>query len=177
MTKFPRMAKTDGKVTRDPAESHLHSDVEPRNIEGLKHDLGRVLSVLRCVQWRLRLGGKDTGSHQHSHTLNYSEANDGGFYTQVNQEQRFPESNNLKGSQLREGLIPGGSSGPPARPEGTWRWSAPWSAPSGPSLPRSRDESATAATSVRNSQGPACQNATVPTFALRYWMHHELKMT
>lgn len=34
---------------------YLHSDVEPRDVEGLEHDLGRVLSIFRCVQRRLCL--------------------------------------------------------------------------------------------------------------------------
>ena len=33
--------------------THLHCNVETRNVETLKHDLGRVLSVLWCVEWRL----------------------------------------------------------------------------------------------------------------------------
>ena len=35
--------------------SHLHSDVQSRYVEGLEHDLGRVLSVFWCVQRRLCL--------------------------------------------------------------------------------------------------------------------------
>lgn len=40
-------------------EPDLHSDVEPRYVEGLEHDLGSVLSVFWCVQWRLRLQTQD----------------------------------------------------------------------------------------------------------------------
>ena len=34
--------------------TNLYSDVEARDVEGLKHNLSRVLSVLWCVEWRLR---------------------------------------------------------------------------------------------------------------------------
>lgn len=60
----------------------------------------------------------------------------------------FGEENGVLFMSMRS-LLPGGSSGPQARPSGTWRWSAPWSAPSGPSPPRSRDESATVTTERR----------------------------
>lgn len=36
-----------------PLQMHLHGDVESWHIEGLEHDLGGVLSVLWCVEWRL----------------------------------------------------------------------------------------------------------------------------
>ena len=32
---------------------YLHCDVESGDVEALEHDLGRVLAVLRRVQWRL----------------------------------------------------------------------------------------------------------------------------
>ena len=32
---------------------HLYSDIETGHVETLKHNLGGVLSVLRCVEWRL----------------------------------------------------------------------------------------------------------------------------
>lgn len=47
--------------------SHLHSDVQPRYVEGLEHDLRCVLSVLWCVERRLRL---QTHKYSYRHVLN-----------------------------------------------------------------------------------------------------------
>lgn len=86
-------------------DPHLHSDVEPRNIEGLEHDLGRVLSVLRCVEWRLRL--RERRRRPSAQTLrNESVTSRVGFHTQGDREQRC------------DGAVPAGSSGPPARLSG-----------------------------------------------------------
>ncbi len=35
-------------------QHRLHRDVQPGDVEGLEHDLGRVLAVLRRVEWGLR---------------------------------------------------------------------------------------------------------------------------
>lgn len=82
----------------DDRAAHLHSDVEPRDIKGLEHDLGCVLSVFWCVQRRLCLKNTQKQISSHAELLNIP----------------FP-----RGEEVTLRLSPGGSSGPQVRPSGT----------------------------------------------------------
>lgn len=77
----PHRAPATPHPGRGLGGAHLHGDVEPRNVEGLEHDLGRVLSVLRCVERRLRLPERDRRPSVSTQTIldSYSVTNSGGF--------------------------------------------------------------------------------------------------